>query len=125
MAQWKLNNKGNCDYVIEEVQEALSDVNALINIPNFGKAYQTFKQALPQTYCERNFWRSHGISQVANLPCNCKAFIIKKIYCKGLGNDKFRATFRAVDNKIQIIEVYYKPRKQLEDKKRICKYCQQ
>ena len=123
MSQWKLNNTANCDYTVEEVKEALTDLKDLEDIPYFKDEYQVFRKALPQMFCERGFWKSHGISQVSNLGCNCNAYIVKKIHCEGQGNDHFRATFIVEDKKIQIIEIYVKNRRVLENKKRICKYC--
>ncbi len=123
MSQWKLNNTANCDYTIEEVKEAQNDLIDLGDIPNFKKGYEVFKKALPQMFCEGGFWRTHGISPVSNLGCNCKAYIVKKIHCEGLGNDHFRATFIVEGKKIQIVEIYTKNRKEIENKKRICKYC--
>ena len=123
MSQWKLNNKANCDYTVEEVEEAIRDLKDLEDIPYFKEEYQVFRKVLPQTFCERGFWKSHGISQISNLGCDCNAYIVKKIHCEGLGNDHFRATFIVEDRKIQIIEIYTKNRKELETKKRICKYC--
>ncbi|MEM0134689.1 MAG: hypothetical protein QXU18_05595 [Thermoplasmatales archaeon] len=123
MAQRKLNDTTDCNYSVEETREVGKDVESLSNIPSFISAYGTFKKALPQLFCEREFWKSHGINQIADLKCQCKAFVIKKIQCKGLGNDKLRATFMVNGNIIRIIEVYSKNHKDIEDKKRICKYC--
>ena len=113
----------DCDYTIEETSEINNDLNKLSSIPNFPKAYVIFKEALPHLVCEREFYRSRGIFRISNLKCDCEAYIIKKIFCKGVGKDHFRATYIISGKIIRIVEIYSKNHKDIEDKERICKHC--
>ena len=123
MVERRLGIQDNIEYQIEEVKEIEKDLKS-IKVTNFYEAYDTFKKALPHMVNETDFYDFHKIFRVANLPCECEAYIIKKMRCKGLkGNDHFRVVFRKYNTTIQIIEVYYKSQKNIEDKNRICKYC--
>lgn len=123
MSEQNLKNSSNCDYKIEEVDEIQKDLKKLMDIPNFESAYDVFKKALPQIVCERDFYRTSGVYRISGLSCDCEAYIIKKIFCKGIGKDRFRATYIVRKGEIKLIEIYSKDHKKIEDKIRVCKYC--
>lgn len=124
MSQWNLSKNDDCHYSLDLVEEAKNDIDELGNVPHFKEGLEDFLKALPHMVCERGFYKSRGITQIKDMPCDCDAFIVKKLFCEGLGNGHFRVTYRLVGSVIQIIEVYMKNRKKVENKNRICKYCQ-
>lgn len=110
-------------FIIEEVPEIEDDLKT-IRVTGFNQDYQTFKQALPIMAEERNFHRTHGLFPISGLSVEGEVYKAKKIKSKSLGrNDKFRVIFWIHNDKILILEVYYKGQKGSEDKDRIRRYC--
>lgn len=113
-------------FVIERVSEIEKDLKK-IRIPGFDKDFERFLQALPNMVLERQYYHTHHFFPVANLgKIVGEVYIAKKVRCKSLrATDKFRVVFQVLENKIRIIEVYFKGQKEVEDRQRMLKYCQE
>ncbi|MHB1507164.1 MAG: hypothetical protein ACYCUZ_03805 [Cuniculiplasma sp.] len=125
MASRKLSTPDISAYSIVEIDEVKKDLKK-ISVTNFNKYYELFKKVLPQMYMEREYWNTHRIFKVSGLKCACEIYIAKKLRVKGMkGDNHFRIVFNVVEEIITIIEVFQKSNKEIEDKDRICGFCNQ
>jgi hypothetical protein len=61
--------------------------------------------------------------RIENLACKCEAYVAKKIRWREVGY-RLRVVFYVKENKIRIVEVYFKKDMiDKENKDRLCEYC--
>lgn len=122
MASGSLKNGTNNHYVFEEAVEVSADKKS-IRATGFNEAYDNFKKTLPHILSgPRQFYYHHGLYLLENLPCNCKAYVAKKIRWKEVGY-RLRVVFFVKEDIIKVVEIYFKGKVDKEDKARLCKYC--
>lgn len=94
--------------------------------PSLKEDFELFKDVLIDDFSSygklpRRYHKISGLASYVNEP----AFIVKDFRCKGIGKGKrsgFRLTFVFYDYKcILFTEIYYKNKKEVEDKERINK----
>lgn len=121
MSSFPLTNEHNNDFTFEEVSEVKKDKKN-ISATGFERAYENFRKTLPIMLENKELFKHFGLERAEHLPCNCEAYIAKKIRWKE-NNYRLRIVFRVIGGKILIIEIYFKGQQNNENKERICKYC--
>lgn len=123
VASGPLGKDTNNNFVFEEVQEVYKDKKG-IKVTGFEEAYDNFKKTLPHILSgPRQFYDHHGLNRIEKLNCNCEAYVAKKIRWKNVGN-RLRVVFCVKEGNIIIVEIYFKGKVDIENKDRVCKYCQ-
>lgn len=122
MSTAPLSKKSNTNFTIEEADDIEKDKKK-IKTPGFETAYALFKKTLPHIVAdEMQFFHTYGFHRVDKLDCECEAYVAKKIRWKE-DNYRLRVVFCIKDEVIKIVEIYYKGRSDICDRRRICKHC--
>lgn len=94
-----------------------------IKADGFEDAYDRFLLTLPIIVeDERPHFKFFGIFRINRIGCDCEAYVAKKIRWKGIG-PRLRVVFCLKDQTIQIVEVYFKGKQEVENRDRIRSLC--
>ena len=100
-----------------------------IRVTGFDKDFERFVKALPDMVTNavaNNLYRYYDFHLVQGIGrVNGQVYIAKKVRCTQLRcTDRFRIVFQINGQDLNVIEVFDKNDKEVEDKQRILYYCQ-